>query len=195
MSNVHERAHAHLDRVKLKRVAELLDPIAEQATKEKLSSVEVLDRLLEAEAVDRAERRLLAKTRLAHFPFIKTLADFDFGFQPWIDRELFKLACPVSLAVTVGIGGRIAALQANLVHAPSSAPSSSSARRYETTAHRPPPTLPEPNPGATTLRPTRQLSGGAKTVNRRPLASRIRSQQRRLGSSSDQRQQWMQKKT
>jgi DNA replication protein DnaC len=87
MSVTYHRVHAHLERLKLKRVAELLDPIAEQATKEKLSYVDFLDRLLEAEAVGRAERRLLAKTRLAHFPFIKTLGDFDFAFQPSIDRK------------------------------------------------------------------------------------------------------------
>lgn len=83
----YERVQAHLERLKLKRVAELLDPISEQATKESLSYVAFLERLLEAEASGRAERRLIAKTRLAHFPFIKTLADFDFGFQPSIDRK------------------------------------------------------------------------------------------------------------
>jgi DNA replication protein DnaC len=77
----------HLERLKLKRVADLLDPISEQATKESLSYLDFLDRLLEAEAASRAERRLLAKTRLAHFPFQKTLADFDFSFQPSIDRK------------------------------------------------------------------------------------------------------------
>ena len=87
MSLAYERVQAHLDRLKLKRVAELLDPIAEQATKDKLSYLDFLDRLLAAEAVGRAERRLLAKTRLAHFPFIKTLGDFDFAFQPSIDRK------------------------------------------------------------------------------------------------------------
>lgn len=87
MNVVYERVNAHLERLKLKRVAELLDPIAEQATKESLSYVEFLDRLLGAESESRAERRLLAKTRLAHFPFHKTLADFDFTFQPSIDRK------------------------------------------------------------------------------------------------------------
>jgi len=87
VSLAYERVQAHLERLKLKRVAELLDPIAEQATQEKLSYVDFLDRLLEAESVGRAERRLLAKTRLAHFPFIKSLADFDFSFQPSIDRK------------------------------------------------------------------------------------------------------------
>src|SRR5260370_31910561 len=87
MSVAYQRVQAHLERLKLKRVADLLDPISEQATKESLSYVDFLDRLLEAEAASRAERRLLAKTRLAHFPFQKTLADFDFSFQPSIDRK------------------------------------------------------------------------------------------------------------
>jgi DNA replication protein DnaC len=87
VSVAYERVLAHLDRLKLKRVAELLDPICEQATKDSLTYVDFLDRLLEAEAASRAERRLLAKTRLAHFPFPRTLADFDFSFQPSIDRK------------------------------------------------------------------------------------------------------------
>ena len=87
MSLAYERVLGHLERLKLKRVSELLDPISEQATKDSLSYVDFLDRLLEAEASSRAERRLLAKTRLAHFPFHKTLADFDFSFQPSIDRK------------------------------------------------------------------------------------------------------------
>ena len=87
MSVAYQRVQAHLERLKLKRVADLLDPIAEEATKESLSYVDFLDRLLEAESSSRAERRLIAKTRLAHFPFHKTLADFDFSFQPSIDRK------------------------------------------------------------------------------------------------------------
>jgi DNA replication protein DnaC len=87
VSLAYERVVAHLDRLKLRRVADLLDPLCEQATKDSLSYLDFLDRLLEAEASSRAERRLLAKTRLAHFPFHKTLADFDFAFQPSIDRK------------------------------------------------------------------------------------------------------------
>jgi len=87
VSLAYERVVAHLDRLKLKRATELLDPICEQASRDSLSYVDFLDRLLEAEAASRAERRLLAKTRLAHFPFHRTLADFDFSFQPSIDRK------------------------------------------------------------------------------------------------------------
>ncbi len=54
MSVAYQRVQAHLERLKLKRVADLLDPIAEEATKESLSYVDFLDRLLEAESTSRA---------------------------------------------------------------------------------------------------------------------------------------------
>jgi len=90
MNLTYERVQAHLDRLKLRRVAELIDPIAEQATRDKLSYLDFLDRLLDAEAEARAERRMVAKTRLAHFPFVKTISDFDFSFQPTIDKKQVK---------------------------------------------------------------------------------------------------------
>ena len=62
-------------------------------TRDKLSYLDFLDRLLEAEAESRAQRRMVAKTRLAHFPFVKTPADFDFSFQPTIDdKQVSELA-------------------------------------------------------------------------------------------------------
>jgi len=82
MSLAYERVLGRLERLKLKRVAELLEPVCEQAAKDTLSYLDFLDRLFEADASSRKERRLVAKTRLAHFPFHKTLADFEFAFQP-----------------------------------------------------------------------------------------------------------------
>jgi DNA replication protein DnaC len=49
-----------------------------------------LTQLLEAELDARDERTTLSRIRLAHFPFPKTLADFDFSFQPSIDQKKFK---------------------------------------------------------------------------------------------------------
>jgi len=37
--------------------------------------------LLEAEVSARSERDIAMKTKLAHFPFIKTLDQFEFTFQ------------------------------------------------------------------------------------------------------------------
>jgi DNA replication protein DnaC len=87
MSLAYQRVQTYLERLKLRRISNLLDPVCEQATKDSVSYIEFLDRLLEAEAASRAERRMIAKTRLAHFPFHKNLGDFDFKFQPSIDRK------------------------------------------------------------------------------------------------------------
>ena len=87
------RVLSHLDRLKLLRMAEALDGIAEQAAKDTCTYVDFLDRLLEAEVSARYERDVAMKTKLAHFPFIKTLDQFDFVFQPSIgERQVRELA-------------------------------------------------------------------------------------------------------
>jgi DNA replication protein DnaC len=55
--------------------------------------VDFLDRLLETEVSARYERDVAMKIKLAHFPFLKTLDAFDFGFQPSInERQVQDLA-------------------------------------------------------------------------------------------------------
>lgn len=50
MNLTYERVQAHLDRLKPRRMAELIDRVADQAMRDKLSYLDFLDRLLEAEA-------------------------------------------------------------------------------------------------------------------------------------------------
>jgi DNA replication protein DnaC len=95
MTPAQERLHSHLQRLKLHRMEQVLATVAEDATKTQLSYTDFLTQLLEAEVDARYERTTLSRIRLAHFPLTKTLADFDFSFQPSIDpkkiRELAKL--------------------------------------------------------------------------------------------------------
>jgi DNA replication protein DnaC len=63
-------------------VPERLDQLAEEAAKESWTYVEFLDRILDVEVSARVERDVTMKTRLARFPFVKTLDQFDFAFQP-----------------------------------------------------------------------------------------------------------------
>ncbi len=50
-----------------------------------------LDEYIETqEMAARKERRLMFKQRLAHFPWIKTLDQFDFSFQPGVDERRVK---------------------------------------------------------------------------------------------------------
>ena len=66
------------------------------AANKQLTYPETLEQLLGAEVAARRERYLSTRTKMAHFPFQKTLEQFDFAFQPSIDerhiRELANLA-------------------------------------------------------------------------------------------------------
>lgn len=91
MSEVtYQRLQQVLQQLKLQRMGECLDYVAEQAAQQQWSYVEFLDRLLEAEVSARSERDVLVKTRMAHFPFVKTLDQFDFAFQPSINEKQIR---------------------------------------------------------------------------------------------------------
>lgn len=90
---VYERVQSHLSRLKLPRMAERLDGCAEQAAKHDWTYLDFLDHLLEAEVSARSERDIAMKTKLAHFPCIKTLDQFEFDFQPSLSaRQIQELA-------------------------------------------------------------------------------------------------------
>jgi DNA replication protein DnaC len=89
----YEHLQAILERLKLTRVPERLDQLAEEAAKESWTYVEFLDRILDVEVSARVERDVTMKTRLARFPFVKTLEQFDFSFQPALhEAQIRELA-------------------------------------------------------------------------------------------------------
>ncbi len=92
MINDHRYEHlqAILERLKLTRVPERLDQLAEAAAKESWTYVEFLDRVLDVEVSARLERDVTMKTRLARFPFVKTLDQFDFSFQPALNEAQIR---------------------------------------------------------------------------------------------------------
>lgn len=82
----YQHLQALLERLKLTRVTERLDQLAEEAAKQSWTYVEFLERVLEGEVHARMERDVAMKTRLARFPFVKTLEQFDFAFQPALNE-------------------------------------------------------------------------------------------------------------
>jgi DNA replication protein DnaC len=89
----YQRVQAHLHQLNLTRLAEHVDTVAEEAAKQEWTYLAFLDRLLDLEASARYERDVTMKTKLAHFPFHKTLDEFDFSFQPSInERQVRELA-------------------------------------------------------------------------------------------------------
>lgn len=87
MSNpiTYERLYVNLERLKLTKIATILDNYLERANKEKLSLIEALDYLIEEERVYKDETTLIMRVNVAGFPYRKTLEQFDFSFQPSID--------------------------------------------------------------------------------------------------------------
>lgn len=91
MNNHHyQHLQAILERLKLTRVPERLDQLAEEAAKESWTYVEFLDRVLDVEVSARVERDVTLKTRLARFPFVKTLDQFDFAFPPALNEAQIR---------------------------------------------------------------------------------------------------------
>src|SRR3972149_4578085 len=84
------RVQEHLEKLKLIRVAAVLDRVAGEAAQEALPYTEFLSRLLEEEVAVRLSRTVEMRTKLARFPFIKTLDTFDFSFQPSLDERLVR---------------------------------------------------------------------------------------------------------
>lgn len=89
----YNRVQSTLARLKLSEIAGQLDRIAEQAAREQWTYLVFLERLLDAEVLARSGRDVAMKTKLAHFPFLKTLEQFDFAAQPSVnERQVRELA-------------------------------------------------------------------------------------------------------
>ena len=76
-----------LHRLKLDCMASSLDALCEQAAKEEWAYSTFLWHLLDEELTAREQRRLSVSTKIARFPFHKTLEQFDFAFQPSVEKR------------------------------------------------------------------------------------------------------------
>src|SRR4051794_2948576 len=82
-----ERVRRHLVGLKMPRALEMLDHIVRQLERGELSALEAIDSLLAEELTIREGRRIKAALQMARLTSIKTLASFDFSFQPSLDRN------------------------------------------------------------------------------------------------------------
>ena len=85
-----EQARSHLETLGMTQAVEVLDNRLDEAARKQLPYPEMLADLLGVEVAARRERYLTTRTRLAHLPFLRTLEEFDFGFQPSIDERQVK---------------------------------------------------------------------------------------------------------
>jgi DNA replication protein DnaC len=84
----YERVQDHLQDLKLEAALAALDVVLERGQKQELTSVEVLDDLLERERNARFERRVQVNLKLSGIPAPRRLEDFDFEAQPSISKSL-----------------------------------------------------------------------------------------------------------
>ena len=85
---VMDRLQANLSRLRLPRISQVLEAIVQTGESQGYSHLQVLDALLEEEVACKEQRRLDTTLKISGLPFIKTLDDFDFTFQPHLDRRL-----------------------------------------------------------------------------------------------------------
>lgn len=85
-----ERAKELLDKFGLNTASILLDAKLESAAKREDTYLSFLLELLEDENSQRKARSQEARLKLSNLPHHKTLADFDFSFQPGIDQRQIK---------------------------------------------------------------------------------------------------------
>lgn len=67
-----------------------LDQLAQRAAAEEWSYSHFLGRLLEPELAARRRRVIETNLRFAGLPYLKRLEDFDFSFQPSVDKTLVE---------------------------------------------------------------------------------------------------------
>jgi DNA replication protein DnaC len=79
-----------LERMRMEHLASQLDSVCEQAAKQELDLRSFLGQALETEWRGRQLRGIEARLKLARFPWVKTLDQFDFDFQPSIDRRVVR---------------------------------------------------------------------------------------------------------
>ena len=82
-----DRLRENLESLKMKNTLEILDNYLERAVADKLNIVEVLDYIFSEEAKFKRKRAYEKQVQVSDFPIKKTLDDFDFSFQPSIDKR------------------------------------------------------------------------------------------------------------
>lgn len=82
-----EHARKLLDNMGLETAATLLDAQMERSLHAEHTYVQFLDELLTSEQQERGRKGEEMRTKLARFPHRKSLEEFDFNFQPSIDKR------------------------------------------------------------------------------------------------------------
>ena len=89
----YERLRENLERLKMKNTLEILDNYLEQALRDNVNIVEILDYIFSEEAKSKTHRAVAKQIQMSGFPMKKGIEDFDFSFQPSIDKRQIDELC------------------------------------------------------------------------------------------------------
>lgn len=89
-ADTYQRVQTALQDLKFIAALDSLDALAQQAAADDWTYLDFLDRLTQAELAARATRDVASNTRRARLPFIKTLDQFDFAFQPSVNEKQIR---------------------------------------------------------------------------------------------------------
>lgn len=84
---VMDRIESNLIRLKLSRIGEVICDITKTAEEQRKSYLTFLDELLEEEVMAKEQRRIETALKISGLPFLKSIDEFDFTFQPSLDRQ------------------------------------------------------------------------------------------------------------
>jgi len=79
-----------LEKMKMEHLAASMDTLCEQASKKDLGYREFLTHALLTEWQGRHQKSVESRLKMARFPWHKTIEQFDFTFQPSLDRKVIR---------------------------------------------------------------------------------------------------------
>lgn len=77
----------NLDKLEMPKMKELLPAYLDKAVTEEKSTTDILNELTAAEIDYREDRARQINLKISHFPFMKTIDDFDFQYQPSLNKS------------------------------------------------------------------------------------------------------------
>jgi IstB-like ATP binding protein len=94
------------------KVRERLEALLQDATTQETPYADFLDLVLTEEVASKTAKHVTMRTRLARFPFVKSLETFDFSYQPSLDKKQIQTLATCHFIERLGsvldfIGARI----------------------------------------------------------------------------------------
>lgn len=83
----YNRLKNNLTRLKLTAMEQYLGEFLDHTERQEMSALDALLQLTEREIKLKEERAVQGCVKVANFPFLKTMDDFDFSFQPSLNKE------------------------------------------------------------------------------------------------------------